>query len=259
MQTFEETVEAGMLTQGDGWPEAEPETIVEAPRGPEEVHMSTGVVTISQEPGQGGPAEEPLHAAESLSAVPPKRIRPTIPRKYIAQVKGKEHVRFVGLVVAAQDDGLLSLKAEWTYNDAELSLAHAVAIFADGRHYEDSGDATPANVESFVKPHFRRMALTRAQARCLRTALGIEECSREELADEEDDRPVPDMTGTRPTPAPPHPKEQIRVLLEQLGHRVTGQRQAQQLIKEQTGYDFTEENYTMIIPKLKALVAAPRN
>jgi hypothetical protein len=81
--------------------------------------------------------------------------------------------------------GLVSLTAEWTYNDAELSLAHAVATFADGKRFEESGDASPANVTKKVAVHFRRVALTRAKARCLRDALGIDMVSVEELSDSE--------------------------------------------------------------------------
>ena len=55
-------------------------------------------------------------------------------------IKGKVHVLYTGLVVAARANGLMSLAADWTYNDAELSLAHAVCTFADGRRYEESGD-----------------------------------------------------------------------------------------------------------------------
>jgi hypothetical protein len=53
------------------------------------------------------------------------------------------------------------------YNDADLSLAHAVATFQDGRRFEESGDASPGNVTRMVAVHFRRVALTRAKARVL--------------------------------------------------------------------------------------------
>ena len=67
----------------------------------------------------------------------------------------------------AHERGLVALTAAWTYNDAELSLAHAVATFQDGRRFEESGDATPANTNRKVAVHFRRVALTRAKARVL--------------------------------------------------------------------------------------------
>ena len=52
----------------------------------------------------------------------------------------------------------MELSAVWTHNDAEVSLAHAVAIFADGRRYEESGDSSPQNAKN-IGLHWRRMAL----------------------------------------------------------------------------------------------------
>src|SRR5262249_46180123 len=72
----------------------------------------------------------------------------------------------------------------WTYNDAGLSLAEAVATFKDGGHYRESGDATPENATKKGAPHFRRVAFTRATARVLRDALGVELVAAEGLAQE---------------------------------------------------------------------------
>ena len=80
------------------------------------------------------------------------------------------------------DTLLNALDADRDLFNAELSLAHAVATFQDGRVFAESGDATPDNVNKKVRPHFARMALTRAKARALRDALNIGMCSLEELA-----------------------------------------------------------------------------
>ncbi len=85
----------------------------------------------------------------------------------------------------AHERGLVALTADWTSNDGELSLAHAVARFSDGRVFKESGDATPANTNRKVAPHFRRVALTRAKARVLRDALGVDLVAVEELSDGE--------------------------------------------------------------------------
>ena len=107
-----------------------------------------------------------------------------IPAQYVIMIQGRPFVRFAGLLQMALERGLVSLTAAWTYNDTELSLAHAVAVFADGRQFEESGDASPANVTKKVAVHFRRVALTRAKARVLRDALGVDLVAVEELADE---------------------------------------------------------------------------
>jgi len=50
---------------------------------------------------------------------------------------------------------------------------------------EGDGDATPTNTNRKVAPHFRRVALTRAKARVLRDALGVDLVAVEELSDSE--------------------------------------------------------------------------
>jgi len=109
----------------------------------------------------------------------------TIDPSHIITIQGKAFIRYCGLLQMAQQRGLVSLTADWTYNDAELSLAHAVATFADGRRFEESGDASPSNCTRMVATHFRRVALTRAKARVLRDALGIDLVAVEELAESE--------------------------------------------------------------------------
>ena len=93
-------------------------------------------------------------------------------------------MRFAGLLQMAHERGLVALTAEWTFNDAELSLAHAVATFADGKRFEEAGDASPSNVTRKVAVHFRRVALTRAKARALRDALGVDLVAVEELGED---------------------------------------------------------------------------
>ena len=119
-------------------------------------------------------------APEPVPAQPPHGIA----AQHIVFIQGKPFVRYAGLLQMAQERGLASLTADWTFNDTELSLAHAVAAFADGRRFEESGDATPANTNRKVAVHFRRVALTRAKARVLRDALGVDLVAVEELADE---------------------------------------------------------------------------
>lgn len=123
-------------------------------------------------------ADEPVRPSDHV------QTPQSVPAQYIVQIQGRPFVKFTGLLQMAHERGLASLTAEWTYNDTELSLAHAVARFSDGRIFEESGDASPSNVTKKVAVHFRRVALTRAKARVLRDALGVELVAVEELETE---------------------------------------------------------------------------
>jgi len=134
-------------------------------------------------------AELPAPAPQADVPVPAQAEAPVetalgVPAQYVVLIQGRPFVKFAGLLKMAHERGLVALTADWIYNDAELSLAHAVATFQDGRRFEESGDASPGNVTRMVAVHFRRVALTRAKARVLRDALGVDLVAVEELAEE---------------------------------------------------------------------------
>jgi hypothetical protein len=135
------------------------------------------------EPWPDNDAEDVESAPTSAAAPLPEAPMHGIAPRHIVQIQGKPFVKFAGLLEVAHQRGLQSLKVDWTFNDPELSLAHAVAIFPFGT-FEESGDATPANTNKKVALHFRRVALTRAKARVLRDALNCDMVALEELADE---------------------------------------------------------------------------
>ena len=139
-------------------------------------HAAPDLVPVHAEPPAPPQAEAPVPA--------PVETAQGIPSQHVVLIQGKAFVRFAGLLQMAHDRGLVALTADWIYNDAELSLAHAVATFQDGRRFEESGDASPGNVTRMVAVHFRRVALTRAKARVLRDALGVDLVAVEELAEE---------------------------------------------------------------------------
>jgi hypothetical protein len=122
-------------------------------------------------PTETAPAPEPTEAA----------LR--IPAQFITHLHGKEFVQFGGLLAMAHEQGLQSLTARFITVEADLATAEATAVFQDGRRFTECGDASPSNVGAHIRPHFARMALTRAKARALRDALNIGMCSVEELAD----------------------------------------------------------------------------
>jgi len=118
--------------------------------------------------------------------VPPTEAKLQIPGHYLVTIQGVTCIRLVGLIHLAHKRGLRELHADFTYNDENLALAHAVAIFPpnpwfpDGGHFEESGDATPTNAKK-IGEHWRRMALARSKARALRDALDINMVSVEEM------------------------------------------------------------------------------
>ncbi len=134
------------------------------------------------------PAVLPVNASSSTPEPSPKNDCatgvPEVLKRHVVSIQNKPFVRFAGLLELAHQRGLQELKVEWTFNDADLSLAHAVATFPFGV-FADAGDATKENVNKKVAPHFRRCALTRASARALRLALGVDLVAVEELADTE--------------------------------------------------------------------------
>ena len=106
-----------------------------------------------------------------------------IPAQFITSIHGKDFVQYAGLLAMAHERGLVNLSAHFISVDGDLALAEATAEFEDGKTFMECADATPGNVTSKIKPHFARMALTRAKARALRDALNISMCSVEELAE----------------------------------------------------------------------------
>ena len=102
----------------------------------------------------------------------------------MVHIQGKPFTTFAGLLTLAHQRGLQALRVQWTHNSEDLSLAQATAIFPHGT-FEECGDAYSGECTKKVAPHFRRVACTRAAARALRLALGVEVCSLEDLADDE--------------------------------------------------------------------------
>jgi hypothetical protein len=107
-----------------------------------------------------------------------------LPAQYLQLIDGKPFVKYAGLLTMAHAQGLQQLEACFTGVSDTLAVAQATATFTDGRRFTESGEATPDNVGRQVRPHFARLALTRAKARCLRDALNIALCAVEELGGE---------------------------------------------------------------------------
>jgi len=118
-------------------------------------------------------------AAQPEAPAVPESLKP-----YVVYLHGKPFIRYVGLLALAHERGLVQLTARIEFHSDALVLASATATFQDGRVFTEWADATPDNVGFQVRPHWVRMALTRAKSRCLRDALQIGIAALEELADE---------------------------------------------------------------------------
>jgi hypothetical protein len=133
-------------------------------------------------PAADTPPEAPTPEPQTAEPVQTEAVQGIDP-KFIVWIANRPFVRHAGLLKRAHECGLQSLTVEWTHNDAELSLAHAVAVFADGRRFEENGDSTKDNVGKKVALHWRRISCTRASARALRLALGVDLVAVEELSE----------------------------------------------------------------------------
>lgn len=120
---------------------------------------------------------------EPVMPTPEPLTTQSIPKEYIVTIQGKPFVKFAGLLELAHQRGIQGLEVTFTYNDPELALAQATAVFPFGT-FTDVGDASPGNTNQKVRAHFRRVAATRASARALRLALNITMVAVEELAEE---------------------------------------------------------------------------
>jgi hypothetical protein len=123
--------------------------------------------------------EEPMSPEPTSPVETPATAQ--IPQQFLTEIHGKMFIKYEGLLTLAHERGLVNLSAHFISVTGDLALGEATAEFADGKIFKECGDATPANVHPKVKPHFPRMALTRAKARALRDALNISVCSVEEM------------------------------------------------------------------------------
>jgi hypothetical protein len=135
------------------------------------------VEAVEEDPGDTGVPPE-----QSATATLPQET--ALPAQYLQLIDGKPFVKYAGLLTLAHAQGLQQLEAWFTGVSDTLAVAQATATFRDGRRFSESGEATPENVGRQVRPHFARLALTRAKARCLRDALNIALCAVEELGGE---------------------------------------------------------------------------
>lgn len=134
---------------------------------------------VEQALGTGAAASERAPDASPRAPFP-------LAEEFVYEVQGVKAVLFSGLVHLALARGLTSVIVDVVSVSETLAVMRATVTFRDGLTWTDVGDASPQNVGNRIKPHFIRMAATRAMARCLRHALDIPYVCKAELLDEED-------------------------------------------------------------------------
>ena len=129
--------------------------------------------------------EERWEPDDDNPAFPPPAATPVLPADAILHIQGKPFVRFEGLLQLAHERGLVALETMVVSVSLDIAVCQATARFQDGRVFTDIGDASPENVAKHLRPHFVRIAATRASARALRRALNIRAAAVEELGADE--------------------------------------------------------------------------
>lgn len=130
--------------------------------------------------------------AETMSDKTQRPI-PTLDKRFLVDLKGKEFVTYAGLLDLAHQQGLTELKVDLVQfpcaeNGMEC-IVKAMAVTESGMMFCDIGDANPHNTNKSVAQHIIRMASTRAKARVLRDMTNIGITALEELGDDVVDLP----------------------------------------------------------------------
>ncbi|HHY32689.1 MAG TPA: hypothetical protein GX515_06640 [Firmicutes bacterium] len=106
--------------------------------------------------------------------------------RFVKTLQGKDYVLYGGLLELARQHGLKRITTNivqipspdngmYAVVEAEIETANGV--------FKEVGDASPESVNRAIQPHILRMAATRAKARAMRDAVGIDLVALEELGD----------------------------------------------------------------------------
>jgi len=117
--------------------------------------------------------------------------------RFVKSLQGREYVLYGGLLELAKQRGLKRISTKViqipSMDNGMYGVVEAEVETEDGV-FKEIGDASPESVNRAIQPHLLRMAATRAKARAMRDAVGIDMVALEELGDTllPDETPVPD-------------------------------------------------------------------
>ena len=163
------------------------------PMPPLSVQQSAAPVPAVQNEQPKSSSQKPVQDAQTLDVV--YKLNPLFKDKYVEKIKGKDFVKYAGLIVLAKAKGMKSLTVKVLQfphaDNSNTAICEATLTGWDKGPdksvievtYVDIGDANATNCSSVVKAHYPRVASTRAKGRVLRDYLGIDAVMEEEILD----------------------------------------------------------------------------
>ena len=120
--------------------------------------------------------------------------------RFIKTLQGKDFVLYGGLLELARQRGLKKINTKVIQIPSADNTMYAVVeaeIETEDGVFKEIGDASPESVTRTIQPHLLRMAATRAKARAMRDAVGIDMVALEELGSMiiQDDEIISDDPG----------------------------------------------------------------
>jgi len=107
-------------------------------------------------------------------------------KRFVRNLQGKEFILYGGILQLAKASGLKRITTKIVQIPLKENGMQAIVeaeIETSNGIFSEVGDANPLNVTRTIQPHILRMAATRAKARAMRDAVGIDMVTFEELGD----------------------------------------------------------------------------
>ncbi|HHY47130.1 MAG TPA: hypothetical protein GX506_07520 [Firmicutes bacterium] len=121
--------------------------------------------------------------------------------RYVKTLQGRDYIVYGGLLDLARRAGLRRISTHVVQIPSAENGMYAVVeaeVEVENGVFKEVGDASPGSVNRAIVPHLLRMAATRAKARALRDAVGVDMVALEELGDALPEDEIP---------SPPRPEE----------------------------------------------------
>ena len=106
--------------------------------------------------------------------------------RFIKTLQGRDYVLYGGLLELSKQRGLKRINTRVIQIPSAENGMYGVVeaeIETEDGIFREIGDASPDSVNRAIQPHLLRMAATRAKARAMRDAVGIDMVALEELGD----------------------------------------------------------------------------